>query len=86
MHSIQQDSLKTQTNQHESTTRSIFCLKCYSTMTPLALHFPQKDKQITTYADEITITTSHIKHRKAKQLIQHVFTKSMNGPLLLIFI
>ena len=31
---------------------------------------PSKDIQITTYADDITITASHTKHRKAQQLIQ----------------
>ena len=30
---------------------------------------PPKDVQITTYADDITITASHTKHRKAQQLI-----------------
>ena len=29
-----------------------------------------KDVQITTYADDITITASHIKHHKTQQLIQ----------------
>ena len=29
-----------------------------------------KDVQITTYADDITITTSQTKHRKAQQFIQ----------------
>ena len=31
---------------------------------------PPKDVQITTYADDITITASHSKHCKAQQLIQ----------------
>ena len=31
---------------------------------------PPKDVQTTTYADEITMTASYTKHRKAQQLIQ----------------
>ena len=31
---------------------------------------PPKDVQITTYADDRTITASYTKHRKAQQLIQ----------------
>ena len=31
---------------------------------------PTKDKQITAYADDITITASHTKHRNAQQLIK----------------
>ena len=36
---------------------------------------PSKDVQITTYADEITITASHTKHCKAQQLIQQYLHK-----------
>ena len=36
---------------------------------------PPKDVQITTYADDITITTSHTKHRKIKQIIQPYLCK-----------
>ena len=36
---------------------------------------PLKDVQITTYADNITITTSHTKHRKTKQIIQPYLCK-----------
>ena len=36
---------------------------------------PPKDVQITTYADDITITTSHTKHHKIKQIIQPYLCK-----------
>ena len=45
--------------------------KIYTSDIPL----PPKDVQITTYADDITITASHTKHRKAQQLIQPYFHK-----------
>ena len=34
------------------------------------ISLPPKDVQITTYADDITITASHTKHHKAQQCIQ----------------
>ena len=69
MHSMQWDTLKTQTNQHWSTTRwsSVSnIIHIYTSDIPLL----QKDIQITTYTDKITITVFHTKHRKAQQLIQ----------------
>ena len=36
---------------------------------------PPKDVQITTYADDIKITASHIKHRKAQKIIQSYVQK-----------
>ena len=45
-----------------------FCLQNYSTFTLLTFYFPQS--QITTYADDMTITASYTKHNKAQQLIQ----------------
>ena len=47
-----------------------FCLQYYSTFIPLTFHLPPKDLQITTYPDDITITSSHIKHQRAQQLTQ----------------
>ena len=46
-----------------------FCLQHYLTFTLLTFHSP-KGIQITTYANDITITTSHTKHCKAQQLIK----------------
>ena len=56
---------------HEST------LKYHGVLSPTLFNIytsdiplPAKDIQITTYADDITITASHTKHCKAQQLIQ----------------
>ena len=46
-----------------------FCLQHYSTLTLLTF-YSLNDIQITTYADDITITASHTKHQKAQQLIK----------------
>ena len=75
MHSIQWHTLKTQTNQHWSTTRwslspTLFII--YISDIPL----PPKDVQFTTYADDITIIASRIKRRKPKQLIQPYLNKT----------
>ena len=45
---------------------SLTLFNIYASDIPL----PPKDGQITTYADDITITASHTKHNKAQQLIQ----------------
>ena len=69
MHSIQWQTFKPQTNQHWSTTRwsSVFnIINIYTSEIP----FPPKNIQIVTYADDLAITASHTKHRKAQQLIQ----------------
>ena len=47
---------------------------------------PLKDIQITTYADDITITASHTKHLRPNNLFNHISTKYMNGPTLITFI
>ena len=69
IHSKQWHTFKTQTNQQWSTTRSGVLsptlFNIYTSDIPLP-----KDVQITTYADDITITASHTKHHKAQQLIQ----------------
>ena len=46
---------------------------------------PPKDIQITTYADDITSMASHTQHHKAQQPFNHIITKYMNGPPLIIF-
>ena len=85
MHSIQWHTVKTQTNQHRSTTK-------WNSVSDNIQHLhrniplPPKEIQIITYADDITITASHTKHRQVQQLIQHIFTKYMYGPPLIIFI
>ena len=69
MHSIQRHTLKTQTNQHWSTTRwsSVSnIINIYTSDIPLSA----KNIQMTTYADDITITASPTKHCIAQQLIQ----------------
>ena len=69
MHSIHWHTVKTETNQHWSTTR-------WSSVSNIIQHLtfdiplPSKDIQITIYADNITITASHTKHCKSQQLIQ----------------
>ena len=65
MHLIQWQTLKTKTNQHWNTTRES-SVSIYTSDIPL----PLNNIQITTYADNITITASHTKHHKAQQLIQ----------------
>ena len=71
MHSIQWHILKTQTNQGGVLSPTLF--NTYTSESDIPL--PPKDMQITTYTDDITITASHTKHRKAQQLIQLYFHK-----------
>ena len=53
-----------------------FCLQHYSTFTPLTFHSLEKTyKSQHTYADDITITISHTKHRKIKEIIQPYLCK-----------
>ena len=63
---MSQHTLKTQTNQHWSTTRQSSVFNIYMSDIP----FPPKDIQITTYADDITIIAFHTKYCKAQQLTQ----------------
>ena len=71
MHSIQWHILKTQMNQHwpgvpQGGALFPTLFNIYTSDIPL----PPKDIQITTYADDITITASQTKHCKDQQLIQ----------------
>ena len=53
-----------------------FCIQHYLAFTPLTFHSPKRHTvQITTYADDITITVSHTKHHEAQLLIQPYLNK-----------
>ena len=68
MHSIQWHTLKTQrinTGVQQGGVLSPILFNIYPSDIPL----PPKDIQITTYADDVTITASYTKHRKGQQLI-----------------
>ena len=69
MHSIQQHTPKLKqinTGVPQGGVLSLTLFNIYTSDIPL----PPKDIQITTYADDITITASHTKYRKAQQFIQ----------------
>ena len=87
MHAIQSHTLKTQTNQHRRTQDGVLFPTLFNIYTS-DISLPLKDVQITTYSDDITITASHNRHRKARQLIQSYLYKkqAMIGSTLKIFI
>ena len=61
-------------NQHPIATR----WSCVSNIYTYDILLSLKDIQITTYVDDIKITASHIKHRKAQQFIQPYLYKIYN--------
>ena len=75
MHSIQWHTLKTQKKINSGVPQSgVLSTTLFSTETS-DIPLPLKDVQITTYADNITITSSHTKHRKAQLHIQPYLRK-----------
>ena len=85
MHSMQWHTLKTQKNQIGVPQGGVLCSALFNIYTS-DIPLPPKNVQITTYADDITITTFHTKHCKSQYLFNHISTKHMNGPPLMIFI